>query len=78
MRARLSPGTTSSHSGRREQLHAPQTEQFLPQNVSDTANVVAGDVPAYLQAPVAIPILLVWFLLPVVLGYLRFRTADLG
>ena len=51
---------------------------FAPQNVSDTATVVAGDVPVYLQAPVAIPILLVWFLLPVVLGYLRFRTADLG
>jgi len=50
---------------------------FAPQNVSDS-DIIAGEVPAYLSDPVAIPILLVWFLLPVVLGYLRFRNADLG
>jgi len=50
---------------------------FAPQTVSDN-DIIAGEVPAYLSDPVAIPILLVWFLLPVVLGYLRFRNADLG
>jgi ABC-2 type transport system permease protein len=51
---------------------------FAPQDVSATGRVVAGEVPAYLQDPAAVPILLGWFLLPVVLGYLRFRRADLG
>lgn len=51
---------------------------FAPQEVSDTERVVAGEVPAYLQDPVAIPILLFWCVVPVALGYLRFRTVDLG
>lgn len=51
---------------------------FAPQEASATERVVAGEVPAYLQDPVAIPILLVWCLLPVCLGYLRFRGVDLG
>ena len=51
---------------------------FAPQDVSATGEIVAGDVPFYLQDFVAIPILLLWFVLPVVLGYLRFRKADLG
>jgi len=51
---------------------------FAPQDVSATERVVAGEVPAYLQEPVAVPILLAWFVLPVFLGYLRFRNVDLG
>jgi len=51
---------------------------FAPQDVSATERVVAGEVPAYLQEPVLVPVLLFWFLVPVFLGYLRFRRADLG
>ncbi|MEF8813412.1 MAG: ABC transporter permease subunit [Halovenus sp.] len=51
---------------------------FAPQDVSATERVVAGEVPAYLQEPVLVPVLLFWFVVPVALGYLRFRRADLG
>jgi ABC-2 type transport system permease protein len=51
---------------------------FAPQETSATERVVAGEVPAYLQEPVTVPILLFWFVVPVALGYLRFRGADLG
>lgn len=51
---------------------------FAPQDVSATERIVAGEVPAYLQDPVVVPILLAWFVLPVFLGYLRFRNVDLG
>jgi len=51
---------------------------FAPQNVSETGQVVAGEVPAYLQEPVLVPVLLFWFVVPSALGYLRFRRADLG
>jgi ABC-2 type transport system permease protein len=51
---------------------------FAPQEASATERVVAGEVPAYLQEPVTVPILLFWFVVPVALGYLRFRGADLG
>ncbi len=51
---------------------------FAPQNVSETGRVVAGEIPAYLQEPVLVPVLLFWFVVPSALGYLRFRRADLG
>jgi ABC-2 type transport system permease protein len=42
------------------------------------ANRVAGDVPFYLQDWVAVVVLLAWGAIPVVIGYRRFRAADLG
>lgn len=51
---------------------------FAPQMVSDVEQVVAGEVPGYLTEPVLFPVLFVWCLLPVVIGYWRFSGADLG
>jgi ABC-2 type transport system permease protein len=42
------------------------------------ANRVAGDVPFYLQDWVAVVVLMAWGAIPVVIGYRRFRAADLG
>lgn len=43
-----------------------------------TADLVAGDLPFYLSDWFAALILLAWFAVPVVAGYVRFRGADLG
>lgn len=42
------------------------------------ANRLAGDVPFYLEDWFAVVILLAWLTVPVAIGYLRFRGADLG
>ncbi|MDZ7850466.1 MAG: ABC transporter permease subunit [Halodesulfurarchaeum sp.] len=39
---------------------------------------LGGEVPAFLDAPVFVGILLLWTALPLVFGYLRFRRADLS
>lgn len=41
-------------------------------------DVVIGDLPFYLSEWFSVAVLLAWFLIPVLLGYLRFRGADLG
>ncbi len=39
---------------------------------------LGGEVPMYLDAPVFVAILVVWTILPLFLGYRRFRRADLS
>lgn len=39
---------------------------------------LGGEVPAYLDAPVFVAIVLLWTALPLLFGYLRFRRADLS
>jgi ABC-2 type transport system permease protein len=39
---------------------------------------LGGAVPAYLDAPVFLAIVVLWTVLPLLGGYLRFRRADLG
>ena len=51
---------------------------FAPQDVSATDQIVAGEVPFYLETWIAAVVLLAWAVVPVVLGYLRFSRADLG
>lgn len=51
---------------------------FQPYNAADVEYNLAGEVPFYLQEWFAAVILLAWFAVPVVLGYLRFRSVDLG
>lgn len=51
---------------------------FAPQDVGATDRIVAGDVPFYLETWVPAVLLLAWTVVPVALGYLRFRRADLG
>ena len=51
---------------------------FAPQDVGATDRIVAGDVPFYLETWVPAVLLLAWTAVPVALGYLRFRRADLG
>lgn len=51
---------------------------FAPQDLSAVDAVVEGSVPGYLQEPVLLPVLLLWAILPVAIGYLRFRNVDLG
>ncbi|GAA0240200.1 ABC transporter permease [Haladaptatus pallidirubidus] len=41
-------------------------------------SLVTGDAPFYLEGWFALVILFVWLLLPVSLGYLRFRSVDLS
>jgi|AntDeeMinimDraft_5_1070356.scaffolds.fasta_scaffold13786_3 ABC-2 type transport system permease protein len=41
-------------------------------------DIVVGEVPFYLSEWFSALVLLAWILLPVLVGYLRFRTADLG
>jgi len=43
-----------------------------------TADLVTGEVPFYLNDWFAGVVLLAWFVVPVVLGYVRFRGVDLG
>lgn len=42
------------------------------------ADVVVGDVPVYLSEWFAAATLVAWIVVPVVIGYLRFRRVDLG
>lgn len=51
---------------------------FAPQDLSDTEQIVAGDVPFYLETWMAAVVLLAWMAIPVLLGYIRFERADLG
>lgn len=44
----------------------------------DVSARVAGELPFYLDSWVLVLILLAWGLVPAVVGYLRFRDADLG
>lgn len=39
-----------------------------------TAAMVAGDVPFYLSDPAAVVVVLVWLVVPLAIGYRRFRT----
>lgn len=39
---------------------------------------LGGEVPVYLDAPVFIAILVLWTVLPLLIGHLRFRRADLS
>ncbi|GAA0673111.1 ABC transporter permease [Natronoarchaeum mannanilyticum] len=62
----------------------PLTLQF-PIGINPTANpnvatadLVAGEAPFYLNDWFAGVVLLAWFVVPVVLGYVRFRGVDLG
>ncbi|WP_135821624.1 ABC transporter permease subunit [Halostella litorea] len=45
---------------------------------SDLSAAVAGDLPFYLEPWSAVAVLVAWFAVPMTVGYLRFRTADLG
>ena len=62
----------------------PLTLQFpiginpTPNPEVSTADLVVGDLPFYLSDWFAAVVLLAWFAVPVVLGYLRFRGVDLG
>ncbi len=49
-----------------------------PSERVDLAARVAGEVPFYLDAWVAVVVLLAWGLVPVALGYRRFASTDLG
>lgn len=51
---------------------------FAPQEVSDVDAIVVGDVPWYLDTWVAVALLVIWAIVPVVIGYARFNRADLG
>lgn len=51
---------------------------FGPFNAADLDTHLAGEAPVYLQDWVPIIVLTAICLLPVGLGYLRFRSADLG
>lgn len=51
---------------------------FAPVNPGDLEQAVAGDIPWYLTNEALVPILLAWAVIPVGLGYLRFRRIDLG
>ncbi len=51
---------------------------FAPQQLSNTEQVVIGEVPGYLTEPVAVVILLLWAIIPVALGWVRFDRVDLG
>lgn len=51
---------------------------FAPQELSNTEAIVIGEVPAYLSDPVAVLILLLWAIIPVVIGWYRFDRVDLG
>lgn len=69
-------------SGLIDQQVFPLTLQF-PIGIGTRTNdpieaLVIGDVPFYLSEWFSAVVLLAWFVVPVVLGYLRFRTADLG
>jgi len=44
----------------------------------ELANRVIGELPFYLEDWFALVILALWALVPVTIGYLRFRNADLG
>ncbi len=69
-------------SGLIEEQVFPLTLQFpIGINVfSDAAvdDLVIGDAPFYLSEWFSAVVLLAWFVVPVVLGYFRFRNADLG
>ncbi|MCL9815244.1 ABC transporter permease subunit [Natranaeroarchaeum aerophilus] len=69
-------------SGLMDQQVFPLTLQF-PIGVNVVGNepledVVIGEVPFYLSEWFSAVVLLAWFVVPVALGYLRFRNADLG
>jgi ABC-2 type transport system permease protein len=51
---------------------ATPSEQLL------VGNRVAGEVPWYLQDWTAVAVLLAWGLVPLTIGYVRFRRSDLG
>lgn len=48
------------------------------QGAASLSDLVSGTVPFYLEPWFGLVILGVWLTLPVALGYLRFRTVDLG
>jgi len=45
---------------------------------SELSTAVAGDLPFYLEPWSAVAVLVAWFVAPMTVGYLRFRSADLG
>ncbi|WP_266075343.1 ABC transporter permease [Haladaptatus caseinilyticus] len=49
----------------------------MPDQQTIYASLVAGDTPFYLDGWFALVVLAVWPIVPVSLGYLRFRTVDL-
>ncbi len=51
---------------------------FAPQEISNTEQIVIGDVPWYLSEPMAVVILLAWAVIPVAIGWYRFDRVDLG
>lgn len=69
-------------SGLMDQQVFPLTLQFpIGINVFSDApvdDIVIGDAPMYLSEWFAAVVLLAWGVVPVALGYLRFRSADLG
>lgn len=50
----------------------------VPAEQLDVASRVVGEAPLYLQEWVPVVVLLAWGVVPVILGYLRFRNADVG
>lgn len=50
----------------------------VPPDQLTLGNRLVGDVPIYLEDWFMVVILLLWLVVPVAIGYLRFRNADLG
>lgn len=53
-------------------------EAYAEPGALDLANRVAGDLPFFLGDWAAVLILAAWFVLPVLVGYRRFRNSDLA
>jgi ABC-2 type transport system permease protein len=49
-----------------------------PDATTQVETVLGGDLPFYLDTPFLFVILLAWLVVPVTVGYLRFRNADLS
>lgn len=59
-------------------LHLEDVPASLPAEQFTTAHRLGGDVPIYLDPMFGIVMLVAWAIIPALIGYWRFRQADLG